>query len=39
MEDLFFVGKFAAFSVNMYIPFMKDACAFVIPFSSSRVLA
>ena len=39
MEDPTGVGKFAAFSVNTCIPFLKDACAFVPPFRSCRVLA
>ena len=33
------VGKLSTFSVETYIPFLKDACVFVLPFRSSRVLA
>ena len=39
MEGPTIVGKFAAFSVKTYIPFLKYACAFVLPFRSCRVLA
>ena len=39
MDDPTVVRKFAAFSVKTYIPFLKDACAFVLPFRSCRVLA
>ena len=39
MEDPTVVGKFSAFSVKMYIPFLKNACAFVLLFRSSGVLA
>ena len=38
MEDPTAVGKFMVFSVKTYIPFLKDACVFVLPFSSCRVL-
>ena len=39
MEDPAVVGKFSAFSVKLYVPFLKNACAFVLPFRSSGVLA
>ena len=39
MEDPTVVGKFAAFSVKIYIPFLKDACEFVLPFRNFRLLA
>ena len=38
MEDPTAVGKFSAFSVKVYVPFLKNACGFVLPFSSSGVL-
>ena len=38
MEDPNVVWKFTDFSVDSYIPFMKDACAFVTHFVSSGVL-
>ena len=34
MEDPTAVGKFAAFSVKKFIPFLKDVCAFYPPFRS-----
>ena len=39
MEDPTVVGKFETFFVKLYIPFLKDACAFVPPFRSCRVIA
>ena len=39
MEDPIVVGKFSAFSVKTYIPFLRNACVFVLSFSSSGVLA
>ena len=39
MEDPIIVGKFVAFPVKTYTPFLKDACAFVLPFRSCRLLA
>ena len=38
MEDPTVVGKFSAFSVKLYVPFLKNACAFVLPFRISGVL-
>ena len=38
MEDPTVVWKFMAFSVKLYIPFLNDACAFVLPFGSSGLL-
>ena len=34
MEGPIVVGKFATFSVKTYIPFLKYACAVVLPFRS-----
>ena len=39
MEDPTAVGKFFAFPVKTYIPFLNDACAIVLPFRSCRVIA
>ena len=39
MEGPTVVGKFTAVFVKNYIPSLKDACAFVLPFSSCRVLS
>ena len=39
MEYPTVMEKFADFSVKTYIPFLKDACEFVLPFRSCRVLA
>ena len=38
MEDPAVLWKFTVLSVKLYIPFLKDACAFVLPFRSSGVL-
>ena len=38
IEDPTVVGKFSTFFVKTYIPFLKDACAFVLPFRSSRLI-
>ena len=35
MEDPAAVWNFTVFSVKSYTPFLKDTCAFVIPFWSS----
>ena len=39
MEDPAVVGKFATFSVHIYIFFLKDMYVFVLPFRSCRVLS
>ena len=39
MEDPTVVWKFLAFSVKMYILFLKDVCVLVLPFRSCLVLA
>ena len=39
MEDPTAMGKFTAFSVKTYIPFLKDACVFVLPLRSCQVLS
>ena len=33
MEDLNVVGKLSVFPVKAYVPFLKNVCAFVLPFS------
>ena len=38
MEYPTVVWNFKAFPIKSYIPFLKDACAFVLPFGSSAVL-
>ena len=38
MKEPDVVWKFTAFSVKPYIPFLKDACVFVISFNISGVL-
>ena len=39
MEDPAVVKKFSAFPVKAYVYFLDNACAFVLPFRSSGVLA
>ena len=38
-EDPTVVGKFSAIYVKLYIPFLKNACAFVLPFRGGGALA
>ena len=37
-EDPTIVWNFTAFSVKLHIHFLKDPCAFVLPFGSSGLL-
>ena len=38
MDDPTIMWKFTVFSVKLYTSFLKDACAFVLPFEGSGVL-
>ena len=38
MEDPAVVCKFTGLFVKLYILFLRDACAFVLPFGSSGVI-